>query len=114
MSLGILYKDAEALQKAKDINCVLLDKTATLTVGTPKVTDLQILQGERETLLAIAKGMETHSNHPIAECIVAFAEEVEGVEISEYTYTMGKGATGKIGGKSYVLGNRKLLQKDFQ
>ena len=114
MSLGILYKDAEALQKAKDINCVLLDKTATLTVGTPQVTDLQILQGERETLLAIAKGMETHSNHPIAECIVAFAEEVEGVEISEYTYTMGKGATGKIGEKSYVLGNRKLLQKDFQ
>ena len=45
MSLGILYKDAEALQKARNVNCVLLDKTATLTVGAPQVTDFELDRG---------------------------------------------------------------------
>ncbi|MBQ7323281.1 MAG: heavy metal translocating P-type ATPase [Clostridia bacterium] len=117
MSLGILYKDAEALQKAKDLNCVLLDKTATLTVGRPKVTDFQILQGERIQLLQIAKGIESHSNHPIAECILAFAEaEVgqDGVSVEGYSYTMGKGATAVYQGQTYLLGNRKLLKSEWE
>ena len=66
MSLGILYKDAEALQKAKDVNCVLLDKTATLTVGKPKVTDFELFSKEKTFVLRLAGGIESHSNHPIA------------------------------------------------
>jgi P-type E1-E2 ATPase len=58
MSLGVLYKDAEALQKAKDVNCVLLDKTATLTVGKPKVTDFICLNGEKKQILGIAYAIE--------------------------------------------------------
>ncbi len=112
MSLGILYKDAEALQKAKDINCILLDKTATLTVGQPKVTELEIYTGDREQLLKLAAAIESHSNHPIAECVRAFAEEEVGsvdLEVSEYTYQMGKGATVNYQGATYYLGNRRLL-----
>ena len=112
MSLGVLYKDAETLQKAKDINCVLLDKTATLTVGTPKVTDFKILKGNRIELLAIAAAIEGHSNHPIAECICAYAasqaEEMR-VEVHDYAYEMGKGAKGVYNGITYLLGNRRLL-----
>ena len=112
MSLGILYKDAEALQKAKDINCVLLDKTATLTVGAPKVTDFEIFNGEKEFLLSIAAAIERHSNHPIAECVRTFAESEIGekvLEIDGYAYETGKGATGVYKGTKYYLGNRRLL-----
>ncbi len=112
MSLGILYKDAEALQKAKDINCVLLDKTATLTVGKPQVTDFQALQGERAALLKLAASIESHSNHLIADCVRAFAEQEIGAErisVTEYAYTTGQGATAEYSGKTYRLGNRRLV-----
>lgn len=112
MSLGILYKDAEALQKAKDINCVLLDKTATLTVGTPKVTDFECFNGERDFVLQLAAAIESHSNHPIAECVRSFAEseiEKNDIAVSAYEYEMGKGAKAVFEGKTYFLGNRRLL-----
>lgn len=112
MSLGILYKDAEALQKAKDVNCVLLDKTATLTVGQPKVTDFEAFIEDEKFVLNIAAAIESHSNHPIAECVRAYAEkEDNSLEISEYAYEMGKGAIGVCNGKKYYLGNRRLLGK---
>ena len=112
MSLGILYKDAETLQKAKDINCVLLDKTATLTVGQPTVTDFKVFQGEEGELLAIAAAIEKHSNHPIAECIRAYASAKTidfSLEIADYTYETGKGAKASYGDVEYLLGNRRLV-----
>ncbi len=112
MSLGILYKDAEALQKAKDINCVLLDKTATLTVGQPKVTDFQCYSGKDRFALMLAAAIESHSNHPIAECVHAYATaqiDENTVEIEEYAYETGKGAKGVYQGQTYYLGNRRLL-----
>ena len=117
MSLGILYKDAEALQRAKRVNFALLDKTATLTVGQPKVTDLQILQGERFEVLNVAYAIEQKSNHPIAECIKEYAHAAvknTQIRVDEYAYETGKGATAKIDGKSFYLGNRKLLSENLQ
>ena len=113
MSLGILYKDAEALQKAKDINCVLLDKTATLTVGKPFVTDFESFVDGELQLLKIAYAMESRSNHPIAECICAYAaqSEIEILPMENYSYIMGKGATAEYRGEFYYLGNRRLLGK---
>lgn len=112
MAMGILYKDAETLQKAKDLNCVLLDKTATLTVGKPIVTDFVLFSGDRRALLQIALGIERHSNHPIAECISAYAEgEVEGVDVQNYTYKLGYGAQAAFHGETFYLGNRRLLGK---
>jgi heavy metal translocating P-type ATPase len=109
-----LYKDAEAMQKAKDINCVLLDKTATLTVGQPTVTDFQCIHGSPELLLTISYAMELQSNHPIAECICSYAKNVladrlEIVKLSAYDYITGKGAQATYAGKKYYLGNRHLL-----
>ena len=115
MSLGILYKDAEALQKAKDVNCVLLDKTATLTIGEPKVTDFECLHSDKRFALQIAVGIESHSNHPIAECVRAFSLDQIGaenvLEVENYHYEIGKGATGVYQEKVYRLGNRRLLGK---
>ncbi len=112
MSLGILYKDAEALQKAKDINCVLLDKTATLTVGSPKVTDFELLSGEKAFALQVAAAIESHSNHPIAHCVRAYANENVSGEISveRYAYETGKGAIANYRGTEYRLGNRRLIK----
>ena len=112
MSLGILYKDAEALQKARNVNCVLLDKTATLTVGRPQVTDFEPLTGDESFLLGLAASIEAHSNHPIAECVRAYAEAKapdQNLRTENYAYEMGKGATADYEGKTYRLGNRKLL-----
>lgn len=118
MSLGILFKNAEALQRAEKINCVLLDKTATLTEGKMSVTDFLLCKGavlsEREVLRAAA-ALEGLSNHPIAECVRAYAIERAGnaeASVEDYVYETGKGAIGKVGGKTYRLGNVKLLSKD--
>ena len=115
MAMGILYKDAEALQKSKDINCALLDKTATLTVGQPKVTDFLCLQGDREQALRIAAAIESFSNHPIAECICTYVKEAVGEiptdTVNGYAYETGKGASATLNGITYLLGNRKLLGK---
>ena len=130
MSLGVLFKNAEALQRAEKINCVLLDKTATLTEGKMRVTDF-VVNGkntsaasvpaaesgdtptaEEKEILHIAAAIESLSNHPIADCIRAFAEEKAGEsdkKVQNYVYETGKGAQGEIEGKAYRLGNDKLL-----
>lgn len=106
-SLGILYKDAENLQKLCEINSVLLDKTATLTEGKPKVTDVEVFGADREEILQIACGIEKNSNHPLAKCVTDFVGE--GVEVSGFEYTVGQGATASYNGKKYSLGNVKLI-----
>lgn len=111
MSLGILYKDAEALQRAKDINCVLLDKTATLTEGLPKVVDFECFTGDERLVLSLAYAIEKCSNHPLAECIKAYAQDKsdDALTVENYRYEMGKGAVAEYQGETYFLGNRKLL-----
>ena len=118
MSLGILYKDAEALQKAKNVNCVLLDKTATLTIGEPKVTDFECFERDKTLVLQIAASIESRSNHPIAECVRTFALEQisqeNAIEMQSYAYETGKGATAIYQEKTYALGNRRLLGKSLE
>ncbi len=115
MSLGILYKDAEALQKAKDINCILLDKTATLTVGKPRVTEFETLQGDASRALALAAAIEQHSNHPIAESVREYASTYLSsdaeLQVENYAYETGRGASATFEGKKYLLGNRRLLNR---
>ncbi|MCD8309396.1 MAG: heavy metal translocating P-type ATPase [Clostridia bacterium] len=106
-SLGILYKDAESLQKVCDINAVLLDKTATLTEGKPRVTDVVTFGVSQDEVLKIACGIEKNSNHPLAKCIVDYAQE--GYTVSNFEYIVGKGAKAEYGGKVYLLGNEKLI-----
>ena len=115
MSLGVLFKNAETLQKAKKIDCVLLDKTATLTQGIPSVTDVEAVGESTEQILKIAAGIEAHSNHPIASCIKAYADERidEALKVNEYHYEIGKGAVAKIDNETYYLGNRKLLPNEL-
>lgn len=104
-SVGVLFKNAEAIQKIAEVNCVLLDKTATLTEGKPKVTDFENLSDKPdEEIKNIISSLERNSNHPLAEAVIAFAGE-GNAEIDSFEYVVGKGVKGKVGGKEYSLGN---------
>ncbi len=107
-SLGILYKDAESLQKTCNINAVLLDKTATITEGKPRVTEVLTFGADRDFALKLACGIEKNSNHPLAKCVVEYSPE--WIEVENFNYLTGKGAIAVYKGKKYLLGNKKLLQ----
>lgn len=106
-SMGILYKNAEALQRAADTGTVLLDKTATITEGKPRVVAFESKDEERAK--AIAYALESKLNHPLAQCITAFCGAGENAE--EVEYLTGLGARGKVNGIVYYLGNDRLLRE---
>lgn len=105
-AMGILYKDAEALQKASEINCVLLDKTATLTEGKPQVTDF-VPFGDAEEIKRLAGGVESMSNHPLATCVCDFCGD-GFYAVENYEYIAGQGAVAEYDGRKYRIGNAKL------
>lgn len=114
-SLGILFKDAEALQKASQIKTILFDKTGTLTKGEPEVKYIETLSDySQDKILSIAYSIEKHSNHPIAKCIVNHAQSlnVSSNEICDFEYLQGLGAKAKYNGQSMIIGNLALCQKE--
>ncbi len=104
-SLGVLFKNAEALQRTADVGTALLDKTATLTEGTPKVV---YYEEYSEGAKQIAYALESKLNHPLASCIADYCES--GLEAENVEYLTGLGAKGTVNGKVYYLGNERLLQ----
>lgn len=107
-SQGILYKDAENLQKVCQINAVLLDKTATLTEGKPRVTQVLTFGCAEDWAVKLACGIEKNSNHPLAKCVVEYAGD--GFEVANFKYIVGQGAVAEYAGEKYYLGNVKLLK----
>lgn len=107
-SLGVLYKDADALQRTKEINCILLDKTATITQGKPQVSDVLTFGVSRERALALAGGIESNSNHPLAKCIAEYCGE--GAPVTDFEYVVARGAKAKCDGMTYRLGNTALME----
>ena len=111
---GILFKDAESLQVAKKINIVLFDKTGTLTEGEPSVIHFENFNGADETSsLAIAYGLESFSNHPLATSINEYIQKqnIAKANIINYAYHKGLGGTGYIDNQLFVIGNQKILDK---
>lgn len=105
-SLGILFKNAEALQRSATLSTALLDKTATLTEGKPKVVGFMAYADEAH-VKAVAYALESKLNHPLAQCLCDFCGQgaltAEGVE-----YVVGQGARGIVEGKTYFLGNERI------
>ena len=109
---GVLIKSAEALETVHEVNTVVLDKTGTITQGTPGVTD--VLYGRsvgEEKLLQLAASLEKYSEHPLAEAIVshAAAKNIRLVPVTGFTQEAGRGIKGLIEGKLCLGGNRKML-----
>ena len=111
---GILIRSAETLEKAHKINAVLLDKTGTLTLGKPAVTDVIPAAGFTEAeILRLAASAEKNSEHSLAEAIVK-AAAVKGLELSpatEFNAMPGFGIEAMVEGKKLLLGNLKLTQE---
>ena len=115
-SLGILYKDAESLQKTGKVKNVLLDKTATITEGAPKVTDFVNFSSEGNSkIFSVVSALEKESNHPLKNAITEFCGESEET-VKNFEYVVGKGIIGEIDDKKYYLGNFKTLknEKEFE
>lgn len=110
---GILIKNAESLEKFSAITFVVFDKTGTLTTGKPVVTDIIPADGQTEkSVVTLLSSLEQHSEHPLADAIVARAAQmqIEQLAVSEFEALPGKGVTGVIDGKRYFAGNLKLVQ----
>ena len=111
---GILIRNGEALQRAGQVDTVVFDKTGTLTEGRPLVTALLPAEGVTESeLLQVAASLETGSEHPLGEAIVAHAGE-QGVEVQaveDFAALSGFGVRGQVGGRACLIGNRRLLDE---
>ena len=110
-AMGVLFKNAEALENLHRVNTVVLDKTGTLTTGKPAVTDVLPNGISEVQLLKIAASLEKQSEHPFAKAILAKAGKLTLFEAAEFETIPGRGVRGAIGGIRYLGGNEKLMQE---
>ncbi len=104
---GILFKTAESLQETGRVNTVVLDKTGTITMGEPSVTDVVSFEVTREEFLSLATSLERKSEHPLSKAVTKFgdAENVEVYETSDFTNLPGNGLKATINSKEIVGGS---------
>jgi Cu+-exporting ATPase len=111
--LGLLIKGGEPLQRAGDVNTVVLDKTGTVTEGTPTVVSVMSLgsMGTAE-VLAYAAALEKHSEHPIAAAIIRAAKEsAPTLAVREFKSLTGAGVSGKVNHREVAVGNVRLMRE---
>ncbi len=111
---GILVKSAEALENAHDIATVVLDKTGTITTGTPEVTDVVAATGiEEGDLLMLAYGLEKKSEHPLARAICAYADACKSdqLPVKDFAQVPGRGLTGVTEGARALGGNAAMMRE---
>lgn len=111
---GILFKNAVALEETGKINIIALDKTGTITAGTPKVTDIYPMEGITDNeLLQMAYSLEINSEHPLAKAVVERAEG-DGIiseEITDFLALTGNGLTGTLNGEKLLGGSIKYMDE---
>ena len=111
-SVGVLFKDAEAIEVMRKVDTLVVDKTGTLTEGKPRLVQVETATGiDESTLLRLAATLERGSEHPLAEAIVKGAED-RGVVLGKaenFESVTGKGVVGEVDGKPVALGNASLL-----
>ena len=114
---GILIKGAESLELAQKIQIIVLDKTGTLTVGKPTVTDFVTIKGTANSnelnLLQLAASVERNSEHPLGEAVVRYArsQEVSLTDVKDFEAIAGSGVRGVVGGKPIALGTLRWMQE---
>lgn len=112
--MGVLIKNAEALERLERVDTLVVDKTGTLTEGAPSLTQIVVAEGfVEDEVLALAAAVERPSEHPLARAVVA-AAEARGLEIPKvrgFDSPIGKGAYGLVAGKRVVLGSAAFLNE---
>jgi Cu+-exporting ATPase len=112
--VGVLFRDAEAIEALREIDTLVVDKTGTLTVGRPTLERvLAFAHWTEDDVLALAAGLERSSEHPLARAIVdgAAARGLRPAEVSHFQSLTGRGVTGEHNGRAIALGNAALMQE---
>ncbi|MFC6164348.1 copper-translocating P-type ATPase [Lactiplantibacillus dongliensis] len=106
--MGILIKNGEVLEAVNDVKTVVFDKTGTITVGKPQVTDIV---GDQQQVLQVAASLEESSEHPLAAAILARAKTatIAALPVDDFKAIEGKGVSATIDGQTGFVGNTKLL-----
>lgn len=109
--MGVLFKNAEVLENLHKVDTVVLDKTGTLTKGTPAVTD--ILPGcmEENALLQLAASLEERSEHPFAKAILQHAGAYSPMPVSDFSVLPGRGVSGIVNNELVFGGNARLMDE---
>ncbi len=111
---GVLFKNAEAMELMRKVDTLVVDKTGTLTEGRPKVISVLPAHGvDKDKLLGLAAGLETASEHPLAEAIVADAKAkgVKAERVDSFESRTGLGVAGRVGDVSVALGDERLMEE---
>jgi P-type Cu2+ transporter len=108
---GILIKDAESLELAKNINAIVLDKTGTITEGAPSVTK-EWWNDKNPKLKQILYSLERQSEHPLAEAVIRHLESEKAVDISHFESITGMGAKATCDNERYLIGNERLMREN--
>lgn len=108
---GILIKDARAIESAPTIDTVVLDKTGTITQGHPEIKHIEWMASAPSNAAAILASMERLSDHPIAIAIANGLQTPQHVDISNFENMPGYGVKGRVDGKIWLIGNKKMLLK---
>src|SRR5207249_11259990 len=114
--LGLLIKGGEILQRAGDVNTVVLDKTGTVTEGVPAVSGAGVIAippASALEVLAAAASLDRHSEHPVATAIVRAAGErgVRFEQVRDFRSHTGSGVTGVVAGRQVAVGNAQLMRE---
>jgi len=110
---GILVKSAEAFEKVHKVDTVVLDKTGTITLGKPQVTEIVDYEKEN-TWLAEVSAIESQSEHPLAKAIVTYAKtkQTSDVSLDAFNYIPGRGVSARVAGALYHIGNPAMMKDE--
>ncbi len=113
-SMGVLFRNAEAIEAMRAIDTLVVDKTGTLTEGKPRLTSLVPVSGDEASLLRLAASLERASEHPLAAAIVAGATErdLSLGDVTDFASVTGKGVRGRVDGTAVALGNRAMMDAE--
>ncbi len=104
---GILIKSGEVLQKSQSVKTIVLDKTGTITLGQPVVTDVI---GDRDAVLKVAASLEEQSEHPLAKAVLASAKDLKVRNVTKFKAYEGRGIGGVINAKNAYVGTVDLMK----
>lgn len=113
-SMGVLFRNAEAIEVLRDVDTLVFDKTGTLTEGKPALVSVESTSGSDESWLALVAAVEQGSEHPLASAIVKGAKD-RGLAVPKaegFESLTGLGVRGRVAGRQVTIGNRELMSQD--
>jgi Cu+-exporting ATPase len=109
---GVLFRNAEAVEKLREVDTLVVDKTGTLTLGKPKLTDVIAPSGDERGVLRLIASLERASEHPLAQAIVQGAAErgIEAAAVKDFFSMTGQGVVGTVEGRQVAVGSARFMQ----